>query len=481
MAPAPRLSLNEDFATHMSCPICGEPRLMVHHTSSLPDYVSCHNCASAFVVEEGGERVLFGKINDHYPRTQQFALKQWVMLEAVQRRASDERLEDEDTTAPPEVGQAPAPAIPEAAPVPPPSADNLLRSAAVPIPTEPDLAWPPEKSISLEPEPESEPSLADRLGPSAPMPASVEPDRPEPMQAPPSPLPATPSPPEPPSGVDLGRILNIEDQAEEEAPLVDTPVFPQGMKPRQPMADLVKPPSPAAPAEAQAEPGPAVQAPAMPVPEPPVLELRENDPPPGIRHRVVIRGEKVLFPKKACAHCQATPVRGRLTIIGDLPQGQKIGQRKKATFNLPLCAECHDRAQNVTAEEKAERLQANLLAMLVAMVLLVAALAWGVDLQENPLPGVIILTILAIIGYSVPAFILLGRIRPSPPTPNAAYIRSTLLIPDDAQGLESAFEFRNKDYAQQFFEANEFVTLGKPVQVKDRAFSRMRPPETPAS
>jgi len=219
----------------------------------------------------------------------------------------------------------------------------------------------------------------------------------------------------------------------------------------------------------------------MPVPEPPVLELRENDPPPGIRHRVVIRGEKVLFPKKACAHCQATPVRGRLTIIGDLPQGQKIGQRKKATFNLPLCAECHDRAQNVTAEEKAERLQANLLAMLVAMVLLVAALAWGVDLQENPLPGVIILTILAIIGYSVPAFILLGRIRPSPPTPNAAYIRSTLLIPDDAQGLESAFEFRNKDYAQQFFEANEFVTLGKPVQVKDRAFSRMRPPETPAS
>ncbi|MFN2109703.1 MAG: Lar family restriction alleviation protein, partial [Anaerolineae bacterium] len=95
MAPTPRSTLSEDFAAHLNCPICGEARLMVHHTSSLPDFVTCHSCSSAFVVEEGGERVLFGKINDQYPRTQQFALKQWVMLEAIERRASDERLEGE--------------------------------------------------------------------------------------------------------------------------------------------------------------------------------------------------------------------------------------------------------------------------------------------------------------------------------------------------------------------------------------------------
>jgi ribosomal protein S27E len=467
MAPTPRSTLSEDFAAHLNCPICGEARLMVHHTSSLPDYVTCHNCSSAFVVEEGGERVLFGKINDQYPRTQQFALKQWVMLEAVERRASDERLDDEDTTAPPEVEQAPTPPIPEAAPTPQPSVDNILRSAAVPIPTEPDLEWPPEKLIPLEQE--SEPVQAQRAEPSPPTPASVEPVMQKPVQ--PSPIPPAPSHPEPPLGVDLDRILRVEEQADEPATPGDTPVFPQGMKPKQPAES---PAEPAPSAEAQAEPDSAVQAaPAKPAPEPAALELRENDPPAGIRYRVVIRGEKVVFPKKACAHCQATPVRGRLTIIGDLPQGQKIGQRKKSSFNLPLCAECHDRAQSVTPEEKAERLQANLIAMLVMMVLLVAALAWGLDLQEDPISGVIIIGILALVGYFVPSYF--------PPSPNAAYIRSTLLIPDDAQGLETAFEFRNKDYAQQFFEANEFVTLGKPIQVKDRSFSRMRPPETPAS
>ena len=477
MAPTPRSTLSEDFAAHLNCPICGEARLMVHHTSSLPDFVTCHSCSSAFVVEEGGERVLFGKINDQYPRTQQFALKQWVMLEAIERRASDERLEGEDTTAPPEVEQAPTPQIPKAAPTPPPSAENLLRSAAVPIPTEPDLEWPPEKLIPLEPEPESEPVQTSKVEPGPPTPASVEPVMQEPVQ--PSPIPPIPSHLEPPPGVDLERILRVEEPAEEPAFPGDTPVFPQGMKLKQPAEGLAEP---APTAEVQAEPGTAVQAaPVKPASEPPVLELRENDPPPGIRYRVVLRGEKVIFPKKACAHCQATPVRGRLTIIGDLPQGQKIGQRKKATFNLPLCAECHDRAQSVTPEEKAERLQANLISMLVMMVLLVAALAWGLDLQEDPISGVIIIGILALVGYFVPSYFLLRRIKPSPPSPNAAYIRSTLLIPDDAQGLETAFEFRNKDYAQQFFEANEFVTLGKPIQVKDRSFSRMRPPETPAS
>jgi hypothetical protein len=239
------------------------------------------------------------------------------------------------------------------------------------------------------------------------------------------------------------------------------------------------PPLPSAQAPAAQTP-PAQAPPPRPAPEPAVLELKEHDPPEGIRHRVVIRGEKVVFPKKACAHCQRTPVRGRLTVIGDLPEGQKIGQRKKASFNLPLCADCHDRARNISPEEKAERLQAHLLATLAAMVLLVAALAWGVDLQEKPLPGVITLFVLALIGYSLPAYILLGRVRPTPPSPNAGYIRSTLLIPDDAQGLETAFEFRNKEYADQFSQANDLFTLGKPVQVKDRAFSKPRPPEPQA-
>ncbi len=507
MAPTPRLSLNDDFAAHLNCPICGNASLIVHHTASLPDYVSCRSCGSAFVVEADGERVLYGKINDQYHRTQQFALKQWVMLEAVDRRASDERAEEEDTTAPPAVEAAPPPAAREAAPPPPSPAEDLLRSAAVPIPTEPDLHWPPRKIFPLEPDTEPEPIQPDRVEPIQPdrvapsplPPASIEPEMPKAAQTPLPSTPPIPAKPETPSGVDLSKIGLPPKQPEDQEPLIETPVFPQGVKLKQLQEDRAAEPLPKMPPKPEVMPGlppkpevmpglppkpevmPGVppQAPAQPAPQPPVLELRENDPPQGFRHRVVIRGEKVTFPKKACAHCQGTPVRGRLTIIGDLPQGQKIGQRKKAAFNLPLCAECHDRAQTVTPEEKAERLQAYLIAMLVAMVFLVAALAWGVDLQENPFPSLIILAVLALIGFFVPAYFLLNRIVPTPPSPNAAYIRSTLLIPDDAQGLETAFEFRNKEYAEQFFVANDIFTLGKPVQVKDRSFTRTRPPEPP--
>ena len=101
-------------------------------------------------------------------------------------------------------------------------------------------------------------------------------------------------------------------------------------------------------------------------------------------------------------------------------------------------------------------------------VLLVAALAWGVDLQEQPQIGILILGILAILGFSIPAYVLLGRIRPYPPPPDAAYVRSTLLVPEDIQGLETAFEFRNQSYAELFHAANEAATLGKLTQVKDR-------------
>jgi hypothetical protein len=531
MAPTPRASINDDFIANMSCSICGKESLLVHHTTSLPDYVSCRNCQSAFIVEAEGSRVLYGKINDQYPRTQQFAQKQWMELEAVGQYAAAERMDEEKAAEEAPASQAPAPQAPAAqapsvpdtpkpTPMPePPPAEDILRSAAVPIPTEPDLGWPPNKVIRLDPEPEAdqapEPPQPDLAEPTPPPPAGMEPeplqpDRVEPTPAPsvseepeiPKPVEITPSAqvtppipaePEMPAGVGLGEIGLAEEKIEEKEPLIETPVFPQGMKLEQAAEKQIAKPTPEiAPKSAdlpgmpplppaETPPEPAVQAPAArPTPEPAKLELRENDPPQGIRHRVVIRGEKVIFPTKICAHCTGTPVRGRLTILGDLPQGQKIGQRKKSTFNLPLCAECHDRARNISPEEKAERLQAHLLAALTAMVLLVAALAWGLDIQENPVSSVTIIFVLALIGYSLPAYILLGRIKPSPPSPNAGYIRSTLLIPEDAQGLETAFEFRNKEYADQFSQANDIFALGKPVQVKDRAFSKPRPTEPPA-
>ncbi|MEE8121890.1 MAG: hypothetical protein V3T55_10195, partial [Anaerolineales bacterium] len=205
------------------------------------------------------------------------------------------------------------------------------------------------------------------------------------------------------------------------------------------------------------------------VPEEEVVRL-DTDPPPGHRHRVVIRGEKAVFPGGDCAHCGRTPVKGHLAVVGSLPDGQNITQRKPATFKIPLCAECRKRAGQLSEEAKEARLQAHLLSGIGGMLLVVGALALGIikpaDLRVY---DILILAILLIVGYTGPALFLLGRVGKYPAAASAAYIRSTLLIPRETQGLETAFEWRNGEYAESFFEANEALTLGKLSRIKDRA------------
>jgi hypothetical protein len=103
------------------------------------------------------------------------------------------------------------------------------------------------------------------------------------------------------------------------------------------------------------------------------------------------------------------------------------------------------------------------------MISMVAALALGLKpLEEGPL-GILILVILAVLGYSLPVIVLLNRIRPFPVSEDAAYVRSTLLIPSEVQGLETAFEWRNETYAERFHQANHEITVGQIVKVKDRS------------
>ncbi|NIS82316.1 MAG: hypothetical protein GTO14_19390 [Anaerolineales bacterium] len=441
MSPAPRSSLSDDYAVDLACPICGQVTLKVTHVERLPDFVSCGNCESAFLVEEGGDRVMFGKIQEAYPQTQRFALRSWAFIEAVARHAASER--------------PPADSVQ-------PHEEDILGSAVVPIPTEPDTPLPPQRPIPLEPE--AVPEMAE----------STEP----------------PDVPEPPMRFTPDDLLEFDeaDELAEAKPLpglddmqlaVDTEPYedypPGAIDLEEPAweaprfeRELPAEEIPEAPAEGLPTP---VTTPPLPTEEEdeiPEFKPRETDPPPGQRYRVVIRGDKVQFPKRSCAHCMRTPVRGRLATVGTLPEGQGIGQRKATTFNLPLCSDCRKRARQAHEEEKNDRLQAYLLSTLSAMVLLVAALAWGVDLQDQPQSGVLILAILAILGFSIPAYVLLGRIRAYPPPPDAAYVRSTLLVPEDIQGLETAFEFRNRGYAAQFHAANEAATLGKVSPVKDR-------------
>lgn len=398
MPPKPRLQISPDWAQERRCFICENAALEAAQVENLPDYVVCKRCQSAFVLEDGGERVMYGKIADSYPETKQFALRQWRSPQEVEQHARAERPAPDLPGPPPQLGE-----VEEAES---PQDRESISSAAVPIPTEPEPEVPVERPVLLRSE----------------------------------------TPPE------ISR--SSLSKAEQEQPVKDA-------------TPIVTP-------STEAEPKPAVE---VERPEQAQQEIDretftplETDPTPEQRFRVVVKGTRVHFPADHCAHCMRQPVRGRLAVLGTLPRGQGIGQRQPATFNLPLCAECHKRASRRSEEEKSARLQAFLLATLAALVVLVAVLAWGViDLAEQGLTGAFLLMILAVLGFSIPAWFLLNRLQDFPPPIDAAYVRSTLLVPREPQGLETVFEWRNEAYAEHFRAANEATAISGVTRVKDRS------------
>jgi len=591
MASTPKPTLDDGLIDGLLCAICGEDALHVVHMENLPDYVGCESCKSAFLSEDGGERVFYGQIGEAYPLTERFALKQWVWLEAVENRAREERSTPEQETptyAEPQLEEiipleteieSPVPPISETAAdilEVPESVDFLeerlgeldlgLGAAAIPdmsdsvqdspdkiseetddlasyfrsittdeaIDLEPSLPEERESpltagtwgEIGLEPADEQAlPEIADaqseesfrepgatwdqplkREIPEAdeiPLPDwaqpaddSVEPSLEGYAQEIETPIDNLLSPEEPEqdflSGLRQSAGVPLEsepipDLHISEVPLESQPIFPPQVDPEAvesagepesfasriaslsqiPPTDLE--PIEKAPSKMEAPPQELDAVDAEVVPEEDVVIL-DTDPLPGHRHRVVIRGEKAVFPGGDCAHCGRTPVKGHLAVVGSLPDGQNITQRKTATFKIPLCSACRKRAAQLSEEAKEARLQAHLLSGIGGMLLVVGALALGIikpaDLQ---LFDIFILAILLIVGYTGPALFLLGRVGKYPPPASAAYVRSTLLVPRETQGLETAFEWRNAEYAERFFEANEAHTLGKLSKIKDRA------------
>jgi hypothetical protein len=397
MPPKPRLQIRPDWTADRWCFICGNPTLQPVHVENLPDYVVCKKCQSAFVLEDGGERILYGKIGEGYPETSGFALRQWHSPEEVESYALRERPASERPAAPP--------APPEVEELEPPE-EEAIPSAAVPIPTEPEPEVPVERPVLLR----------------------------------------TKTPP----GIRPTAISDLEQERPTEE---DTPILTPSMESIPEQQVEVEPPE-------EGREGLEEES----------FTPLETDPPPGQRFRVVVKGTRIQFPATHCAHCMRQPVRGRLAVLGTLPRGQEIGQRQPATFNLPLCTECHRRASRRSQEEKSARLQAYLLSTLAALVVLVAVLAWGViDIAEQGLTGAFMLMILAVLGFSAPAWFLLNRLQDFPPPLDAAYVRSTLLVPREPQGLETVFEWRNEAYAELFWEANEPIAISKVTRVKDRS------------
>ena len=396
MPPVPRVTLEDTYIAGLKCAICGHTSLQVVHVDALPDYVSCVQCKSAFVTEEGGQRVMYGMIDESFPETRTFALRQWLHLDDVASKASSEH----PPTAPVEPPISP---FSEEVLIPAPPSPEEIPAADESVQPENDFPLPDE-TLDLEIEDIEEdrsPTLKLEYSP-------VE----EPVEAP-----VTPAILESQEAVSPELEVSIDDQVLEE----ETPFTP-----------------------------------------------RESDPPPGYRFRVVLQGTEANIPESICAHCSQTPVRGRLAVVSTLPQGREVGQRITTTFNLPLCADCHKRAAERSEAERNARLQAHLVSALIALISVVAALALGLKpLDEGP-AGILILIMLAVLGYALPAIVLLNRIGPFPVSVDAAYVRSTLLVPSEVQGLETAFEWRNKTYAERFHQANHEITVGQIAKVKDR-------------
>lgn len=422
MTSTPRTSIDDGYALGLDCAICGSPDLFVQHLPDYPDFVTCSSCTSAFVLEDGGERVLYGNISPDYPRTAQFALKQWVWLEAVQRRAAQER---------------PAPATPPEPEesTPPPAPEAALRQGmpqAEPE-TEPEQA---EEEEALE-GPDTD-WLASRLktgGLSAGVPIPTEPE------------PYHPAGRQVPLSSDTGPTRD------------SLPAWLRDEEPAEPAAlrEKPSPPPPPPPAAVAASKPPEGGKPSLPI-----------EPPPGHRHQVVIRGDRVLMPVNACAHCRRTPATDRLPIPGSLPRAADPTQRRSTTFQVPLCRDCTIRARQKSGEQRSAALMGHLTGALMGLVLVVAGLATnllpvggGLPLLLGSLGGV------WFAGYLVTALVLVGRSRRAPAPEDAVFVQTTLRVaPDRALG-HTAFEFRQRETAIGFLQANGNAATSGPTPIPD--------------
>jgi len=77
-----------------------------------------------------------------------------------------------------------------------------------------------------------------------------------------------------------------------------------------------------------------------------------------------------------------------------------------------------------------------------------------VDIQQTPLTAVVILGALGLIGYTLPAWLLLGRLSRLPAAADALYVRSTLQVRPGLNGEPTGYLWRNRGYAERFAAAN---------------------------
>jgi hypothetical protein len=107
---------------------------------------------------------------------------------------------------------------------------------------------------------------------------------------------------------------------------------------------------------------------------------------------------------------------------------------------------------------------------LIALGVVVVALAANlISFDQNPLGAVVALGILAVLGYAIPAVALLGRVGRSPVSPDALFVRTTLLVRGSPLSPETVFAWRQAGYAEEFFQANRQAAVGEPAPTDEDA------------
>lgn len=182
-----------------------------------------------------------------------------------------------------------------------------------------------------------------------------------------------------------------------------------------------------------------------------------SEPEPGHRYVVSLAQKAASLPSERCAHCLRRPAPRKLLFA--------LGADQDLGYQVPLCESCHARASDRSEERKTSKLVAHLSSILVAGVLIVGALAAGlVNLQEIGMIDLLLIGALGLVGYGVTAVLLLRRSSRLPPSEDAQFVRSTLRLRDH-EGL--AFGWRNRGYAELFYNANEDYLLGDLVRISD--------------
>ena len=204
---------------------------------------------------------------------------------------------------------------------------------------------------------------------------------------------------------------------------------------------------------------------ALPAPE---HEIPLGEPEQGSRYRVIVEGDALTFPKNVCAHCLQMPVKLVAAVRGTLPDPQQPGDRKQKIFKLPLCGNCENRAKASSEEERSAKLQAHIISGIVAVILIALLLIFGSSsFSSGSFIGALITIIVGILGYGIPAILLLNRANAYAPPYDATYVLTTLRVVDDAGDNLTAFEWRNQGYAELFRQVNRKSAQKNIARVED--------------